>query len=231
MDGNGRWAKQKKLLRISGHKAGLEALKSVVDTASEEGVEALTVFAFSSENWRRPKKEVRFLLELFVTALKREVARLHKDNVQLRFIGDKSRFSRRLKNCIRDAEALTENNVGLKLRIAANYGGRWDIIQASKLIANDVTNGDLKIENLDEATFSQYMSISDLPEPDLFIRTSGESRISNFLIWDLAYTELYFTETLWPDFNPDEFKKALEYYRRRNRRFGYTGEQMEISSC
>jgi len=227
MDGNGRWAQQRSLPRFAGHKSGVEAVREIVKECSVKKVEALTLFAFSSENWRRPEKEVTLLMDLFMMALEREVRKLHENNVQLRIIGDKSSFSKKLQKRISDSESLTANNSGLVLNIAANYGGQWDITQAVQKIAYKVQVGELSPENINQECIAAELSIADLPEPDLFIRTGGEQRISNFLVWQLAYTELYFTDVLWPDFKRDEFHKAIESFHGRQRRFGRTGEQVE----
>jgi undecaprenyl diphosphate synthase len=226
MDGNGRWAEQRQLPRVAGHRAGLESVRSIVKACSVQGIEVLTLFAFSSENWLRPSQEVSFLMDLFHSALTREAKKLHKNNVQLRIIGDCSRFSSELRACITQAEQLTANNTGLKLIIAANYGGKWDITQAVQHLLQKILQGKLSIEAINADVLHDHMSLSGLPEPDLFIRTSGERRISNFLIWDLAYTELYFTDTLWPDFNETAFATALSSYADRERRFGLTGAQI-----
>lgn len=226
MDGNGRWAEQRNLPRFSGHKAGVETVRSVVQLSGELGIQALTLFAFSSENWRRPKKEVNLLLELFITALGREVKKLHESNVQLRLIGDTEPFPAKLKKRINEAVKLTENNSGLVLNIAANYGGKWDIVQATQKIARNVEAGLLQADDVTSELIEKNLSLSDLPEPDLFIRTGGEQRISNFMIWQLAYTELYFTRVLWPDFDREEYAKALSSFASRQRRFGHTGAQI-----
>ncbi len=227
MDGNGRWAKKRFMPRFAGHKAGLSAVRKIVSSCVEQEIEALTLFAFSSENWRRPKQEVGLLMELFATALTREVKKLDENNVQLRIIGDLSAFSEKIKNLINKAIAQTADNTGLVLNIAANYGGRWDITQAARKIAQDVQQGHLSTDDISEATLEQYLSLKDLPEPDLFIRTGGEQRISNFILWQLAYCELYFTDILWPDFSKQEFQVAIDSFRSRQRRFGRTGEQLK----
>ena len=223
MDGNGRWAKKRFLPRVGGHKVGIETLRSMVKHCVEIGVEYLTLFAFSSENWRRPADEVSFLMGLFVEALQREVTKLHKNNVRFVMIGDRSRFNEKLCAEITSAEQLTKNNKGLTLTIAANYGGRWDLLQAVN--AMQKTNPNL-VGNYTEAHLTPYLSMHYAPEPDLFIRTGGEKRISNFLLWQLAYTELYFTDTLWPDFDNKAFKLAIQSYQQRERRFGRTSEQL-----
>ncbi len=227
MDGNGRWAQKKGSARIVGHKAGVETVRSVIQTCVEKGIEVVTLFAFSSENWRRPEKEVSLLMSLFLMALQREVKKLHKNDVQLRIIGDVSAFDKKIQDQIIKAEALTKDNKTLVLNIAANYGGQWDITQAVKAIAKKVEAGEIKSEEITPELISQNLSMNDLPEPDLFIRTGGEERISNFLIWQLAYSELYFTDTLWPDFDRKEFELALESFSGRQRRFGHTGDQIK----
>jgi undecaprenyl diphosphate synthase len=223
MDGNGRWAKKRFLPRIGGHKVGVETVRSMVKHSVEIGVEYLTLFAFSSENWRRPPEEVSFLMGMFVEALQREVIKLHKNNVRFVMIGDRSRLNDTLRAEIDAAEQLTANNKGLTLTIAANYGGRWDVLQAVNAMqkANPGLAGNFTEEHL-----SHYLSMHYAPEPDLFIRTGGEKRISNFILWQLAYSELYFTDTLWPDFDDDAFKLAIQSYQQRERRFGRTSEQL-----
>ncbi|MDY6978244.1 MAG: isoprenyl transferase [Pseudomonadota bacterium] len=227
MDGNGRWAQKRHLPRFAGHKAGVEAVREVVKACGEKGVQVLTLFAFSSENWRRPQKEVGLLMDLFLTALEHEVNKLHKNKVQLRIIGDTSAFPDKIRRRIEQAETLTAGNHQLVLNIAANYGGKWDISQAVQQLANKVQQGELTPEQIDDEQIAAHLSMRDLPEPDLFIRTGGEQRISNFLIWQLAYTELYFTDVLWPDFDRNELEKALASFANRQRRFGRTGEQVE----
>jgi undecaprenyl diphosphate synthase len=213
--------------RFAGHKAGVEAVRSVVENCARKGVEVLTLFAFSSENWRRPAKEVGLRMDLLHSALGREVKRLKENNVQLRFIGDRSAFSEKLQSRLRDGEQETRDNTGLTLVVALNYGGMWDIAHAARLIASRIKDGQVDVQDVDEEMFATYLSVSDLPNPDLFIRTGGEMRISNFLLWQLAYTELYFTETLWPDFNEQTLNEALASFARRQRRFGRTSEQVE----
>lgn len=227
MDGNGRWAKRQHLPRVMGHRAGLEVVRKIAKYCGEKGVEYLTLFAFSSENWRRPQDEVNHLMDLFLNALEKEAKRLHKNNIQLRIIGDQAKFSPALRERIIAVQALTANNNGLKLIIAADYGGRWDIIQAVQQIAEQVKGHDLAISEIDETLMNKFLSTADLPEPDLFIRTGGEQRISNFLLWQLAYTELFFTDVLWPDFSEAMLETALDFYSQRQRRFGQTGEQIE----
>jgi len=226
MDGNGRWARQRNLPRHSGHKSGLKSTREIIQTCSDKNIKALTLFAFSSENWKRPEKEVGLLMELFFTALKGEIKRLNKNNVRMSFIGDLSAFSEKLQKQIAKSVESTCMNTGLELRIAVNYGGRWDIVNAFRSIAEKIESGDVSALDVDEKLVSEYMSLSELPEPDLFIRTGGEKRISNFLLWQLAYTELYFCDELWPDFNESVFEQALVSFASRQRRFGKTGEQV-----
>jgi undecaprenyl diphosphate synthase len=227
MDGNGRWANKRHLPRAAGHKAGVNATRKIVENCAKYGIEALTIFAFSSENWNRPKSEVSNLMTLFVTTISAEVKKLHKKNVCVKFIGDRYRFSDKLLGSIRESETLTENNTGLRLNIAANYGGRWDIVNACKLLAGEIQKKTIGIGDVDESMLDSYMCLSDIAAPDLFIRTGGEQRISNFLIWQLAYSELYFVDTLWPDFADNDFSAALNWYAGRQRRFGKTGEQVD----
>lgn len=223
MDGNGRWAKKRFLPRVAGHVKGVELVREMVRACLERGVQYLTLFAFSSENWRRPQDEVTLLMQLFVKALEQEVEKLDRNAVRLRVIGDLTRFDGRLQQLIRDAEEKTAANTRLDLTIAANYGGRWDIMQA---VNHMLAAHPDKRSGWTEADLEPYLSISFAPEPDLFIRTGGEERISNFLLWQLAYTELYFTPTLWPDFDTAEFDKAITSFQQRERRFGRTSEQL-----
>lgn len=226
MDGNGRWAKQRGLPRFAGHKKGVDTVQEITRACSDLGIEALTVFAFSSENWNRPQDEVSRLMDLFLWVAKRETKKLHKEGVRLSVIGDRGPINSKLKQVIADAEALTKNNTGLKLVVALNYGGQWDILQATKSVCQKVKLGEIEPENIDNALFESVLSTSDLPPLDLFIRTSGEVRISNFLIWQLAYAELYFTDVFWPDFTKEELYKALQHFAGRERRYGKTGEQV-----
>ena len=226
MDGNGRWAKKRFMPRFAGHKAGLSAVRKIVSSCVEQDIKVLTLFAFSSENWRRPEKEVSLLMELFASALTREVKKLHKNNVQLRIVGDLSAFSKKIQNLINEAISLCADNTGLILNIAANYGGRWDLTQATRQIAYKVQQGELAIEDINEVVIEDHLSLRELPEPDLFIRTGGEKRISNFLLWHLAYCEFYFTDALWPDFDKKMFEQAIESFSSRQRRFGRTGDQL-----
>jgi undecaprenyl diphosphate synthase len=223
MDGNGRWAKQRYLPRVAGHRRGVEAVRAIVRASAERGVEFLTLFAFSSENWRRPPDEVSFLMQLFVIALEQEVGKLHENGVRFKAIGDLERFEPELKRLVREAEALTAANQRLTLTIAANYGGRWDVLQAVNRMLRERPK---LAAGFGEADLAPYLALSYAPEPDLFIRTGGEQRISNFVLWQLAYTELYFTDTLWPDFDAAALDRAIVSYRERERRFGRTSEQL-----
>lgn len=227
MDGNGRWAKQRGKTRVVGHKNGVESVRAVVSTARKQGVKALTLFAFSSENWQRPEQEVSVLMDLFMFVLTREVKKLHKNNIRFQVIGDVSRFSEKLVKKITDAEKLTKNNDAMVLSVAANYGGRWDIADAAKKIAVQVQNGELDIDDINEHTVNRYTSLADLPDLDLLIRTGGDYRISNFLLWQAAYAEFYFTDILWPDFKEEAFTNAISCFDQRERRFGQTGEQVK----
>jgi undecaprenyl diphosphate synthase len=227
MDGNGRWAKRQHLPRIAGHRRGVEAVRATVRACVERGVRFLTVFAFSSENWRRPAEEVALLMQLFELALTSEVEKLHKNGVRLKVVGDTRRFDAKIRRAIEKGERLTADNQALTLTIAANYGGRWDILQALTKLAKEMKNS---LEQVTEAALAPYLAMSYAPEPDLFIRTGGEQRISNFLLWQLAYAELYFTETLWPDFDGAALDLAIASYRSRERRFGRTSEQLAQSS-
>lgn len=223
MDGNGRWAKKRFLPRVAGHKRGVETVREIIKACVRRGVSYLTLFAFSSENWRRPEEEVSFLMQLFLHALKDEVAKLHENNIRFRIIGDLARFDSKLVNLIRRAETLTANNTALTLTIAANYGGRWDILQAvEKMLAAHPG----KRSGFTEDELAAHLSLNYGPEPDLFIRTGGEERISNFLLWQLAYSEFYFTDTLWPEFDAAALDRAIESYQQRERRFGRTSEQL-----
>lgn len=231
MDGNNRWAKAHRLTGVAGHKAGVDAVKAVVETCAREGVEVLTLFAFSSENWRRPKDEVSALMRLFLIALEREVRKLHRNNIRLRIIGDRSAFSPTLQEHMDKAEELTRNNTQMTLIIAANYGGHWDITQATRKVAEKVRAGQLAPSDITDDLIQQHLSIGDLPMPDLMIRTAGEQRISNFLLWHLAYTEFYFSPVFWPDFKQEEMGKALEAYAGRQRRFGQTDDQIAAKAA
>lgn len=227
MDGNGRWAKSRNLPRIAGHRAGVNALKGIVRVTAQKGIRALTVYAFSSENWKRPGTEVSLLMELFMTSLQKSLDDLNRNGVRLRFIGDISAFPQKLQALIRNSEKATEENTALELNVAINYGGRWDITHTFRILAEKITSGEIRVEDINESLIDAHVCLADLPEPDLFIRTGGEQRISNYLLWQLAYTELYFTDCLWPDFNPEEFEKALAWYASRERRFGCTSEQVK----
>lgn len=226
MDGNGRWAMRRLLPRTAGHARGVQAVRRVVEACARRGVEYLTLFAFSSENWRRPQQEVSLLMRLFVQALEKEVDKLIEQGVRLRVVGDLNAFEDRLQTLIRAAEARTAHNTTLTLTIAANYGGRWDILQAMQRMLLAHPELAAAPGGIDEAQLDPYLAMAYAPEPELFIRTGGERRISNFLIWQLAYTELYFTDCFWPDFNADELDRAFEWYRGRERRFGRTSAQL-----
>jgi undecaprenyl diphosphate synthase len=226
MDGNGRWAKKKGKIRTFGHKAGVKAVRASVSYALKNGVKVLTLFAFSSENWNRPAEEVGVLMELFKMVLGSEVKKLHKNNVRLKIIGDTSRFDSKLVSRISEAQALTENNDSLVLNIAANYGGRWDIVNTARALITQVQAGQIDVADIDEATFSRHTCTAGLPAVDLLIRTGGEQRISNFLLWQIAYAELYFSEEFWPDFNETVFQAAVDTFNDRQRRFGKTSEQV-----
>ncbi len=227
MDGNGRWAKNRSLPRFAGHHRGVETVRATVKMCLECGIEYLTLFAFSSENWRRPQEEVKLLMQLFLRALKHEVKKLDRNGVCLRVVGDLSRFEPELQTLIRASEQRTADNSRLVLTIAANYGGRWDILQAVRRMLNSNPG---KSDGWDESDLAPHLAMSYAPEPDLFIRTGGEQRISNFLLWQLAYSELYFTEVLWPEFDALAFEAALTSYRQRERRFGRTSEQLSAGS-
>jgi len=226
MDGNGRWAKERFMPRMAGHKHGVETVRTAIKACIERGINYLTLFAFSSENWRRPAEEISFLMQLFITVLKQEVIKLHENGIRFKVIGDLSKFEPKIAEFIRNGETMTAANTRLTLTIAANYGGRWDILQAiHKMLAQHT---DLS-SSFEEKDLAQYFAMSYAPEPDLFIRTGGEQRISNFLLWHLAYTELYFTDTLWPDFSASTLDLAIQSYQRRERRFGRTSEQLQTS--
>jgi undecaprenyl diphosphate synthase len=227
MDGNGRWAKKRNLPRVAGHRAGVKTLRKLIEYAVEQKLNVMTVYAFSRENWQRPEKEVDLLMELFMAALQSEVKDLHKNNVCLKFIGDRMAFSDKLQKTIGDSEILTSSNSGLCLNVAANYSGRWDITKTVQSISQDIASNNLMLEGINETLISERLSLAACEEPELFIRTGGEQRISNYLLWQLAYTELYFTDVLWPDFNPEQFNKALDWFANRQRRFGKTSEQIE----
>ncbi len=226
MDGNGRWAQKRFMPRTVGHQAGVKAVRKIVEYCATHNVEVLTLFAFSSENWRRPEAEVSLLMSLFMATLQREINKLDRNSIRLRFIGDRSAFSEKLQQKMAEGEAQTQNNKALTLVVAANYGGHWDICQAFLQMQEKMAVGELKKEDINEQLINQYLSTADLPEPDLFIRTGGEQRVSNFMLWQLAYTELYFTTTLWPDFDQNSLEDAIKSFRSRQRRFGHTGEQV-----
>lgn len=226
MDGNGRWAKHRHLPRTAGHKSGVKTLRKIVEHAMIRNIGILTVYAFSSENWNRPQEEVELLMELFMSALKEEVKELHENGVSLRFIGNLEGFPEKLRSAMGDAQSMTASNNSMILNVAANYGGRWDIVNACKQLSARVEEGLLNAAGIDENLFNEFLSLSDLPAPDLFIRTGGEKRISNYLLWQLAYTELYFTGVLWPDFNSEHFDEAVTWYTNRQRRYGRISEQL-----
>ncbi|WP_293264445.1 polyprenyl diphosphate synthase [Neptunomonas sp.] len=230
MDGNNRWAKANRLPSLAGHKAGVDSVRSVIEGCVEYGVESLTLFAFSSENWKRPELEVKGLMELFFLALNREAKKLHKNNIRLNVIGDKTRFSDTLQSKIAKVEELTAANTLLTLNVAANYGGHWDIVQAAKRLAAECAEGTIAPDDITESVFGEYVMLHDQPKPDLCIRTGGESRISNFLVWQMAYTEYYFVDDFWPDFNKDSLGLAIRDFCTRERRFGKTTEQLEVST-
>jgi undecaprenyl diphosphate synthase len=227
MDGNGRWAKARFMPRLFGHKKGVESVRKVIKACNDTGVECLTLFAFSSENWKRPEEEVNGLMSLFMGVLEKETPGMLRHNVRLQFIGDRAAFSPQLQDKITLVEQETSQCEGLRLIIAANYGGRWDVLQATRQLAERVKQGTLQPDELTEAHMTHALSTSGLPEPDLFIRTGGEQRISNFLLWQLAYAELYFSTKLWPEFDEECLQQAFDVYARRERRFGMTGEQVK----
>jgi undecaprenyl diphosphate synthase len=229
MDGNGRWATQRRLPRVAGHTRGVDAVRAAVEACAARGVEYLTLFAFSSENWRRPTDEVSFLMRLFVAALEREVGRLHANGIRLRVVGDLSMFDERIQALIRRAQTRTARNTRLTLTIAANYGGRWDIMQATRKLVEEAARTGEAVPVTEDA-FAQHLAMAYAPEPDLFIRTGGEQRISNFLLWQLAYTEFYFTDIYWPDFDEAALAHAIDSYAERERRFGRTSAQLEPQS-
>ncbi|WP_394754029.1 isoprenyl transferase [Crenothrix sp.] len=230
MDGNGRWAQKRFMPRAIGHQAGVKAVRKIVEYCATHNIEVLTLFAFSSENWRRPQDEVSLLMDLFMATLGREISKLQRNDIRLKFIGDRSLFSERLQEKMTEGEAVTKDNTALTLVIAVNYGGRWDMCQAFQQVATQLATGALAIEDINPQLVSQYLTTADLPEPDLFIRTGGEQRISNYLLWQLAYTELYFTPTLWPDFDQHSLAEAIKSFKMRERRFGHTSEQVRNKS-
>jgi len=227
MDGNGRWAAKRALPRPAGHRMGVKSVKTIVEKCARHGVEVLTLFAFSSENWKRPREEVSMLMGRFLEALDTEVAEIHQNGIRIRFIGHLEQLSTALRDRIAKAEALTRLNTRMTLVIAVAYGGRWDIAVAARELARRCVAGEMKVEEIDEHAIGALVALSDLPDPDLLIRTGGEQRISNFLLWNLAYTELYFCDTLWPDFGAAELDAAIEHFGRRQRRFGLTPAQVE----
>lgn len=220
MDGNGRWAKSRGKQRIFGHYAGIKSLRKIINAALEREIKVLTLYAFSSENWRRSEEEISALMFLFITVLNKEIRKLHKNNVRFDIIGDISRFDKKLQAAIEKGRILTANNTGMVLNIAANYGGRWDIVTAAKIVADKVKSGVLAVEQIDEAEFGKYICLNEIPPVDFVIRTGGDYRISNFLLWQIAYAEFYFTETYWPDFDCAAFNAALTEFQKRERRFG-----------
>lgn len=230
MDGNGRWAKKRKRPRSMGHQAGQKALRATIEQCMKLGVNTLTVFAFSSENWNRPASEVSRLMEIFLKALDKEVSELHESGICLRFIGDKTAFQSAIQIRMQAAETLTFDNRGMVVNIAVNYGGRWDITQAAVKLTKAVAEGSLAIDKLDEPRFASFLALAHSPDPDLFIRTGGEMRISNFLLWQAAYTEFYFTDVLWPDFDADELTLAIAAFQSRERRYGQTSDQLSSAS-
>lgn len=227
MDGNGRWANKRLLPRSAGHREGVKATRRIIEACGKAGVKILTLFAFSSENWNRPKKEVTALMGLFLSSLEQEIQKLRENGVRIHFIGDRSRFNEDLQAKINEAEKATAMNQDFVLNIAANYGGRWDIVNASKKLCSKVIESQISVDDIDEKSFGKYLSTYPLEEPDLFIRTAGEQRISNFLIWQLAYTELYFTDVAWPDFDEEQLSLALTHYATRKRKFGLTQGQID----
>jgi undecaprenyl diphosphate synthase len=227
MDGNGRWAAKRALPRPAGHRMGVKAVKATIEGCAKRGVQVLTLFAFSSENWKRPREEVSMLMGRFLEALDNEVDDLHRNNIRLRFIGNSDQLSTALRERMRAAEALTESNTRMTLAIAIAYGGRWDIATATQILARRCIAGEIKPEDIDEAAVNDQLALAGLPDPDLFIRTGGEQRISNFLLWNLAYTELYFCDTLWPDFGDEELVAAFDFFASRQRRFGLAPSQIE----
>lgn len=230
MDGNGRWARKRMMPRGFGHRQGVETTRRVVEFFASAGVKHLTLFAFSSENWNRPDEEVHGLMELFMQSLQKYTSELHEQKIRIRFIGNRTMFSADLQQQILETEAKTGNNSVMTLNIAANYGGQWDIVNAARTLAERVHAGELLPAQIDDQVFRQELALGDSPAPDLFIRTGGEKRISNFLLWQLAYTEFYFSDRLWPEFSDDDMRLALTEYARRQRRYGKTGEQIEAAN-
>ena len=230
MDGNGRWAKKRLMPRSFGHRKGVDTTRRCVEFFASAGADNLTLFAFSSENWNRPEEEVSNLMELFMGSLKRYTDELHEKGLRIRFIGNRDQFAEKLRQQIKQTEVKTSDNRGMTLNVAVNYGGHWDIVNAARVLAARVEAGEISAAQIDEEQFSRGLSLADIPHPDLFIRTGGEQRISNFLLWQLAYAEFYFCDCLWPDFDEDEMQLALDEYKRRQRRYGKTGEQVEVGS-
>ncbi len=230
MDGNGRWAKKRLMPRSFGHRKGVDTTRRCVEFFASAGADNLTLFAFSSENWNRPEEEVSNLMELFMGSLKRYTDELHEKGLRIRFIGNRDQFAEKLRQQIKQTEVKTSDNRGMTLNVAVNYGGHWDIVNAARVLAARVEAGEISAAQIDEEQFSRGLSLADIPHPDLFIRTGGEHRISNFLLWQLAYAEFYFCDCLWPDFGEDEMQLALDEYKRRQRRYGKTGEQVEVGS-
>ena len=226
MDGNGRWAEQNGLLRSAGHKVGVKVLRNLIEHAVKLELTTITVYAFSRENWQRPKKEIELLLDLFISSLESEVKDLHENNIKLNFIGETDKFSEKLKKSMSESESLTSNNSKLTLNVALNYSGRWDIYNALLSIIDDMASKKITKNEINEELVNKKLSLADYDEPDLLIRTGGERRLSNYLLWQIAYTEMYFTDILWPDFNADQFDLALDWYAKRQRRFGKTSEQI-----
>lgn len=231
MDGNGRWARRRSLPRHAGHRSGAKSVRRAVEHSARRGVEYLTLFAFSSENWARPEEEVRNLMSLFVEALRREVKELHRNNVRLTFVGALGQLADGLQKKMAAAEQKTAANTGLVLNVAVAYGGRWDISNAARALAVKAVAGEIDAVGIDEQALAGELQLANLPDPDLLVRTGGEQRISNFLLWNLAYAELWFTDVLWPDFDKAEFDKALAYFAGKQRRYGHTGEQVEAAEC
>jgi undecaprenyl diphosphate synthase len=226
MDGNGRWAQKRFMPRAVGHQAGVKAVRKIVEYCAKHKVKVLTLFAFSSENWRRPEAEVSLLMSLFMATLQREINKLDRNNIRLLFIGDRTAFSDKLQQKMAEGEAQTQDNTALTVVVAANYGGHWDMCQAFQKVADKIATGELKNQAISEQLINEHLSMADLPDPDLFIRTGGEQRVSNFMLWQLAYTELYFTPTLWPDFDQKSLEDAIKSFKSRQRRFGHTSEQV-----
>lgn len=227
MDGNGRWASRRHLPRVAGHRAGAKVARDIIEVSARKGIEVLTLFAFGLDNHSRPASEVNELMRLFLESLEKHTEELHENRIQFRIIGDRQCFDTALLERIERSEAMTRDNTGLKVVVAANYSGRWDIVQAARAISERVASGECKPADITESSLQSHLSLSDLPEPDLFIRTSGEQRISNFMLWQFCYTELYFSTVCWPDFNGEEYEKALASFQSRERRFGKTSEQLE----